>query len=258
MPINEEAVERSGDAKFAYIDLKKDEYGKWEDIDKDDKNDRVRNYKEVNDDNNIQINILDHIKHSGSGFQATLIEKTDSEGNITKVLAIAGTDDIMDLDADYSLLLGNVPILHFKAATEFVAKLIDENKMTQADKIELAAPSLGGTIGQMLTAVFKDYIDNAYTFNSPGAANLQLNTNQADFWGWTPETHAHFDMFNENKDSVSDKIINFTAASWPTFIADLGEIPEQDDDIGIEIRMPVFILKGYKTEAKQDYFLLAA
>jgi hypothetical protein len=260
--IDEKTVECSIDAQFAYTDLKQNQDGKWETL-KEDESGKLDTYKNVNKDNNIQVNILSHIKDSSSGFQATLIEKTDSSGSITKVIAIAGSNDILDfMEADYAILRGEVPLFQYKAMTNFVSGLIAENKISKADNITMVGTSLGGTLTQLGLPSFSDYIDNSYTFNSPGAANLELKENQASFWGWTSETYDYFNAFNENKESVGDKITNFTAASGLTFIADVGE------DIGLEFRLPgsyhsiaemqdglqVLLETGYTTQEQVNLF----
>jgi len=110
--IDKKTVEHAVDAEFAYTNLIRNEKeNTWEDIDKDDKTDKLEIYKKANEDNNLQINILAHEKDSSSGFQATLIEKTDASGNITKVITFAGVDifEGKDISAAYSISKGEVP-----------------------------------------------------------------------------------------------------------------------------------------------------
>ncbi len=177
--IDKKAVERSVDAEVPYIDLEYNESkNAWE-------SDKLKIYTDANKANEVEINILDHKKDAASGFQATLIEKTDASGNTTKVITVAGTNDIVDLlAADYSIAKGDVPGLQYKAMTDFVTKLIAENKITKADNITMVGTSLGGAITQMATATFTDIIDSAYTFNSPGAANFMATAEQTNAWGW--------------------------------------------------------------------------
>jgi len=245
--IDVKTVEHSIDAKFAYTDLKYNESkNAWEYIDKDDiddpndKTDKLEIYKTANEANKIEINILAHEKDAASGFQATLIEKTDASGHITKTITIAGTDkwDMQDWTANYSIYKGEVPGLQYKALTDFITELIDENKISKADNITMVGSSLGGTMTQMGAATFTDFIDQAYTFNAPGAANFTATAEQANAWNWNSETYFHFNEFTFNKYNVGDTIINFTSANVITFIADYGETPEQDDDIGVEFRIP--------------------
>ena len=192
--IDEKTVERSVDAEFAYTTLTYDKNdNSWkhiidpskQDDDPNDKTDKLEIYENINKDNNIEINILAHKKDADSGFQAILIEKTDASGNITKVITVAGTQfEFKDLAADYSIYKGDVPGLQYKAMTDFVTKLIAENKITKADNITMVGTSLGGAITQMATATFTDIIDSAYTFNSPGAANFMATAEQTNAWGW--------------------------------------------------------------------------
>ena len=208
--IDEKTVERSVDAEFAYKKLIYNESeNTWEDINKDeqsDKLDALEIYKEANDDNNIQINILSHKKDAGSGFQATLIEKTDSSGNITKVITIAGMDiwEGKDQTAATSISKGDVPGLQYKAMADFITELIDDHKISKADNITMVGHSLGGTLTQLGLPSFSDYIDNACTFNSPGAAKLTATADQATFWGWDSQTYLHFTEFAFNKNNVGD------------------------------------------------------
>ena len=232
--IDEKTVERSVDAQFAYTNLKKDENdGQWKGVEDGDTK-KLESYDKINDDNDINFQILDHIKDSSSGFQATLIEKTDSSGNITKVISLAGMDiwEGEDRTAATSISQGEVPGLQYKAMTDFISKLIDNNQISQSDNITMVGHSLGGLLTQMATATFTGFIDNSYTFNSPGAANLTATAEQAESWGWSAETNLYFNEFIFNKYDVGDRITNFTAASGSTFIADEGE------DIGMEFRLP--------------------
>jgi LysM repeat protein len=118
--INEKTVEHAVDAEFAYTTLTYT-----------DKTDKLDVYKKANGGSE-NVRILAHEKNAASGFQATLIEKTDASGSITKTIAIAGTQfEFKDWSANYSIYKGNVPGLQYKALTEFIDGLINGQKITE-------------------------------------------------------------------------------------------------------------------------------
>ncbi|WP_022669345.1 lipase family protein [Desulfospira joergensenii] len=133
-------------------------------------------------------NILAHYHDIGTGFQATLIEKEDG----SKVLSIAGTNfpNPNDLAENVNLAQGLVPEIQYQKMTEFFDSLTSgtDPKLTKDDVLTVTGHSLGGTLAQLCTATYADYVDHTYTYNSPGAANLTALDYQYN--GWSPETHA--------------------------------------------------------------------
>ena len=183
--------------------------------------------------NTGSIEILAHINDDNetSGFQATLIQKTDESGNVVKVLAIAGTNPLSsDLTADAFLTEGAVPPGQFESMTQFFDDQILNGNIASGDNLIVTGHSLGGAITQLCAVTYGDFVDEAYTFNSPGAADLVSLDDHPKYvalinpTGWDAETQFHYQDFLANKEdpNVQDSIKNITAVEGISPIANLG------------------------------------
>lgn len=107
-------------------------------------------------------------------FQCTLFEK-----DWKKILAIAWTQitDCWDIGSDLSILIGKVPETQTKRMIDFFKKHVSWN-----EKITIIGHSLWGALSQIGTAIYGNSwkIEETYTFNSPWAKNLTINTNNDD------------------------------------------------------------------------------
>ena len=208
--IDQSVVDNSVDASFAYIRFEKDgDNWKVKEHDDDEYKINFNSYKEALEDANTEIKILDHVHDEATGFQATLIEKTKTTNGITtttKTLAIAGTDELVDIvQADFRLADGNLPAAQFKSMTDFVDGLKSKGLIdgSEQENLTVTGHSLGGALAQICTAVFSDYFDQAYTYNSPGAkdlVSLELFENNAL---WTETTQTHYNVFLNSKEEAS-------------------------------------------------------
>ena len=115
-----------------------------------------------------------------SGFSATLFKDTNTG---KKTLAIRGTEtsDSNDFYADWELILKINP-QQFDSLVYFFEELKSSGLINKSDNLTVVGHSLGGALAQIATATYKDYIDQTYTFNSPGAKNLS-NPNIMQYQG---------------------------------------------------------------------------
>ena len=109
--------------------------------------------------------LLKHQKNNGLGFSATLFE--DTENNNKRILTFRGTEiTLEDLNADIQLTRGKIPdqaisLIYF--FMDYVLPILKEG-----EKINICGHSLGGYLTQACAFTFAEYIDEIYTFNSPG------------------------------------------------------------------------------------------
>lgn len=113
-----------------------------------------------------------------NGFSATLFAELNTEGKETGklILSLRGTDQTVDINDDASLTMGKLPP-QYESMITFFKTLTTENDgkeaiITTASNLIVTGHSLGGALTQMLTATYPEYVDEAYTYNSPGAATL--------------------------------------------------------------------------------------
>ncbi|MCF6172605.1 MAG: DUF2974 domain-containing protein [Campylobacteraceae bacterium] len=185
---------------------------------------------------------------TNSGFSATLFK--DKNGK--KILSIRGTEksDRNDFYADWELVLKQNP-QQFESLVNFFEELKSSGKISKSDNLTVVGHSLGGALAQIATATYKDYIDQTYTYNSPGAKNLSI-PNVMEYQGEyyrnyevlsggvvtgekiSKELYDAYQNFNTNKNSqeVANKITNIKANSGNDVISDLGV------DIGVNVNIP--------------------
>ena len=112
-----------------------------------------------------RFRLLKHQKNNGLGFSATLFE--DTKDNSKKILTFRGTEITPgDLIADIELTINEIPIQVNSLINFFLDNVIPILK--EGEKINICGHSLGGYLTQVCAFTFAEYIDEIYTFNSPG------------------------------------------------------------------------------------------
>ena len=112
-----------------------------------------------------RFRLLKHQKNDDEGFSATLFE--DTKDNNKRILAFRGTEITPgDLNADAQLATNYIPtqvtsLIYF--FMDYVLPILKEG-----EKINICGHSLGGYLTQACAFTFAEYIDEIYTFNSPG------------------------------------------------------------------------------------------
>ena len=109
--------------------------------------------------------LLKHQKNDILGFSATLFE--DTKDNSKKILTFRGTEITLgDLNADVQLTTNEIPAQVNSLINFFLDNVIPILK--EGEKINICGHSLGGYLTQICAFTFPEYIDEIYTFNSPG------------------------------------------------------------------------------------------
>lgn len=112
-----------------------------------------------------RFRLLKHQKNDGLGFSATLFE--DTKDNDKRILAFRGTEITpRDLYADVQLTTNEIPAQVNSLINFFLDSVIPILK--EGEKINICGHSLGGYLTQICAFTFAEYIDEIYTFNSPG------------------------------------------------------------------------------------------
>ena len=112
-----------------------------------------------------RFRLLKHQKNDGLGFSATLFE--DTKDNDKRILAFRGTEITPgDLYADVQLTTNEIPAQVNSLINFFLDSVIPILK--EGEKINICGHSLGGFLTQACAFIFPEYIDEIYTFNSPG------------------------------------------------------------------------------------------
>ena len=112
-----------------------------------------------------RFRLLKHQKNDDEGFSATLFE--DTKDNNKRILAFRGTEITPeDLRADVQLTTNNIPDQVTSLIYFFMDNVIPILK--EDEKINICGHSLGGYLTQVCAFTFAEYIDEIYTFNSPG------------------------------------------------------------------------------------------
>ena len=112
-----------------------------------------------------RFRLLKHQKNDDEGFSATLFE--DTKDNNKKILAFRGTEITPeDLYADAQLTTNRIT----NQATSLIYFFMDNviPILKEGEKINICGHSLGGYLTQVCAFTFAEYIDEIYTFNSPG------------------------------------------------------------------------------------------
>ena len=113
----------------------------------------------------LRFRLLKHQKNDILGFSATLFE--DTKDNSKKILTFRGTEITLgDLNADVQLTTNEIPAQVNSLINFFLDSVIPILK--EGEKINICGHSLGGYLTQICAFTFPEYIDEIYTFNSPG------------------------------------------------------------------------------------------
>ena len=120
-----------------------------------------------------RFRLLKHQKNDDEGFSATLFE--DTKDNNKKILTFRGTEITPgDLKADNQLATYRIPTQVNSLINFFLDSVIPILK--DGEKINICGHSLGGYLTQVCAFTFYEYIDEIYTFNSPGLLSDYANT----------------------------------------------------------------------------------
>ncbi|WP_103597079.1 Mbeg1-like protein [Campylobacter concisus] len=120
-----------------------------------------------------RFRLLKHQKNNGLGFSATLFE--DTKDNNKKILTFRGTEITPgDLIADIELTINEIPIQVNSLINFFLDNVIPILK--EGERINICGHSLGGYLTQACAFTFAEYIDEIYTFNSPGILTDYMKT----------------------------------------------------------------------------------
>ena len=112
-----------------------------------------------------RFKLLKHQKNDILGFSATLFE--DTKDNNKRILAFRGTEITPgDLNADMELTIKEIPTQVNSLINFFLDNVIPILK--EGERINICGHSLGGYLTQICAFTFPEYIDEIYTFNSPG------------------------------------------------------------------------------------------
>ena len=112
-----------------------------------------------------RFKLLKHQKNDDEGFSTTLFE--DTKDNNKKILTFRGTEITPgDLKADNQLATYRIPTQVNSLINFFLDSVIPILK--EGEKINICGHSLGGYLTQVCAFTFAEYIDEIYTFNSPG------------------------------------------------------------------------------------------
>ena len=120
-----------------------------------------------------RFKLLKHQKNDILGFSATLFE--DTKDNNKKILTFRGTEITPeDLIADMELTTNEIPTQVNSLMNFFLDNVIPILK--EGEKINICGHSLGGYLTQICAFTFAEYIDEIYTFNSPGILTDYMTT----------------------------------------------------------------------------------
>ena len=120
-----------------------------------------------------RFRLLKHQKNDELGFSATLFE--DTKDNNKKILTFRGTEITPeDLIADMELTTNEIPTQVNSLMNFFLDNVIPILK--EGEKINICGHSLGGYLTQICAFTFAEYIDEIYTFNSPGILTDYMTT----------------------------------------------------------------------------------
>ena len=133
----------------------------------------VKNLSERTKKFTSRFKLLKHQKNDILGFSATLFE--DTKDNNKKILTFRGTEITPeDLIADMELTTNEIPTQVNSLMNFFLDNVIPILK--EGEKINICGHSLGGYLTQICAFTFAEYIDEIYTFNSPGILTDYIQT----------------------------------------------------------------------------------
>ncbi len=116
--------------------------------------------------------VIDSYTDPDTGYNGTLL-KNNETGEFT--FTNRGTEGLnLEDNGDNTSLIAETVPEQYLSMYDFIQKQIDDNVISADDNVTMSGHSLGGALTQMGTAAFSDYIDQAYTYNSPGAKDLDI------------------------------------------------------------------------------------
>ncbi|MGE3154314.1 MAG: calcium-binding protein [Nitrospiraceae bacterium] len=139
-----------------------------------------------------------------TGFAATLFQRI---GTNEKVLAIRGTNDVVDL------LLSDLQIGLFGLADQYVSlknfylQLTTEGKLLPTDNLTITGHSLGGYLAQAFTVDHPLNVSHTYTYNAPGFGGVLVNP---------------FGSLGVAGASIDNHLITNLIAEGPSFVSSQG------------------------------------
>lgn len=142
----------------------------------------------------------------------------DKEWNTYFAIRWTELKDWWDLVADIGLVFKRIPEDQTKDMVDFVDRNI--KNLDPKEKFRVLWHSLGWALTQILTSIYKDRIDESYTFNSPWAKDLKVEAIEK-----TGNYFAKFESFEYNKNSNQtwELITNVAWTSWLGFTSNLWE-----------------------------------
>lgn len=117
--------------------------------------------------------IVSTFSNNVTGFSATLFQV---KGTSEKILAIRGTDDVLDLlitDVSQIGLLGLAN--QYEDVKQFYLQLTIDGKLLSGDTLTVTGHSLGGYLAQAFAVDHPLSVSHAYTYNAPGFGGLLIN-----------------------------------------------------------------------------------
>ena len=157
--------------------------------------------------------------YSGTFFYNAITNKT--------ILVNRGTDSFGDFYVDMmSIASNNAPTEQFRSMVNFVKDAKDNMGVGNFDII---GHSLGGCLAQMAKVVYASNVQDVYTYNAPGAMELNQNLTQCPI-GWDQYAWAKYNEFFDNRGSINtSEMYNISGVGFTSRIANSGK------DIGGEV-----------------------
>ncbi|MEW6544389.1 MAG: calcium-binding protein [Nitrospirota bacterium] len=113
----------------------------------------------------------DTFANNQNGFAATLFQRI---GGTEKILAIRGTDSLLDLVIDGTIASGDADTLNpqYTSLKAYYQQLIAQGKLSQDDAITVTGHSSGGFLAQAFTVDFPTNVTHTFTYNAPGFGGI--------------------------------------------------------------------------------------
>ncbi|WP_407920606.1 lipase family protein, partial [Facilibium subflavum] len=195
----------------------------------------------------------DNVINSNSGYYAIAVQRSNT--NDTYIYN-RGTEDVLDIISDFSMLGGNVTSQMYDAIA-FTEALLQGSKKADSDfyitTLGFGGHSLGGAIAQILTAYFYKtvMISETKTFEAYGTENIssipELVSIAADYFNLGDSIYKRFSSMpkEEQKRLIKNFIHSEDAVSWVS--SHIGEVIEIDSDNGRNkrLRLDVHSINNY-------------
>ncbi|MCF6323460.1 MAG: hypothetical protein L3J89_03905 [Gammaproteobacteria bacterium] len=184
-----------------------------------------------------QWRVIEHQERTTSGFSSTLFE------NITtgeKTLSIRGTElgDVADWYTnvvDIGVLGSTSSQEQYQDLKDFYQQLITDGALGASETFSVAGHSLGGFMAQAFAIDFSSQVSRAYTYNAPGFDNDVLG-----------------ELGVSQGNIATSNITNLIAEAGPEFVAGLGTMLGDVQNIFIEDQGPLRILDNHSITLMSD------